>query len=61
MKVISVILLTLLIIAMSLGVTELVVWGICACFGWAFNFWIGVGIWLIMALARSVFRGNGSK
>lgn len=28
------------------------------CFGWKFNWFIATGVWLVMLLARSVFKSN---
>ena len=53
-------------LVIGLGVTWLVTIGIIKlitlCFGWPFSLLAATGIWLIMALARSVFKsGNSNK
>ncbi len=43
------------IIALSWGVTALLVWLICLCFSWEFNFLIATGVWLIYLFIKSLF------
>lgn len=33
-----------------------IVYLICVCFGWPFSWGMATGVWLIMCLARTVFR-----
>lgn len=59
-SVILFILIILVILAMSWGITVGVVYLICLCFGLKFNLLIGTGIWLIMFLLTSIFKNNSN-
>ena len=45
---------------LSLLVTAGVIKLITLCFGWSFSLLTATGIWLILALARSVFKSRNS-
>ncbi len=53
---IIVILIIIVVIALSLGVTALIVWGICKCFGFVFTWKLAIGVWLIMALIEACVK-----
>jgi hypothetical protein len=50
-----------IILSLSWGVSTLLVWLICLCFGWSFSLLIGTGIWLIMLLLSSVFKPTNEQ
>ena len=58
------VLVVLLVMIASLGVSWLVTVGIiqliAICFGWPFSLLTATGIWLIMLLARGVFKSKSS-
>lgn len=47
--------------AFSWGITCGVIKLITMCFGWQFKWSIATGIWLVMCLARTVFKNSSSK
>ena len=47
--------------AFSWGITCGVIKLITMCFGWQFKWSIATGIWLVMCLARTVFKNNSSS
>lgn len=47
--------------AFSWGVTCGIIKLITMCFGWQFKWSIATGIWLVMCLARTVFKNNSSN
>lgn len=49
---------SILVIAISFLGTAGMVYGVCFAFGLTFSWKIAFGIWLLMALARSVFKGD---
>ena len=60
------VLVVLLVMIASLGISWLVTVGIIKlitiCFGWPFSLLTATGIWLIMMLAREVFKSkSGNK
>ncbi len=60
------VLVVLLVMIASLGISWLVTVGIIKlitiCFGWPFSLLTATGIWLIMMLARGVFKSkSGNK
>lgn len=56
---------TLIALVVYCGLSWLVAVGIIKlitlCFGWPFSLLAATGIWLIMALARSVFKGRNNN
>jgi hypothetical protein len=55
-------LITVAIVASTLGVSWICTCGviklITLCFGWTYSWGIATGIWLLMVLARTVFKNN---
>lgn len=47
--------------AFSWGVTCGIIKLITMCFGWKFKWSIATGIWLVICLARTVFKNNSSS
>lgn len=39
---------------LTAGITYLIFW----CFGWEWNWFIALGLWLLMILLKSIFGGN---
>lgn len=60
-EVIFVIFVTAIIYSLSWAVTVGIIKLITMCFGWQFRFLTATGIWLVMILARSVFKNSNSK
>lgn len=56
----GVVVLVLLTLALSWGVTVGLIYLICMLFGWTFKVSFATGIWLILLIAKSVFS-NGNK
>ena len=56
--IIGAILVVLAVLGGSWIITCVIVKSITMCFGWSFSWTIATGIWLIMCLARSVFKSN---
>lgn len=58
-------LLTIILLVVTFGVSWIVTCGviklITMCFGWQFKWSIATGIWLVMCLARTVFKNNSSS
>ena len=48
-------------LALSFGVTALIVWGICKCFGFVFTWKLAIGIWLIMALIEACVKPTSTS
>ena len=61
----SALLLTIILLVVAFGVSWIVTCGviklITLCFGWQFKWSIATGIWLVMCLARTVFKNNSSS
>ena len=61
----SALLLTIILLVVAFGVSWMVTCGviklITLCFGWQFKWSIATGIWLVMCLARTVFKNNSSS
>lgn len=61
----SAILLTIIFLVIAFGFSWIVTCGviklITMCFGWQFKWSIATGIWLVMCLARTVFKNNSSS
>lgn len=55
---ISVALLVITLLGLSWIATCGIIKLITLCFGWTFSWGVATGIWLVMALARSVFSNN---
>lgn len=47
-------------LALSWGITAGLVFLICKCFSWEFSLLTATGIWLIILLASSAFRGEST-
>ena len=47
-----------LVLALSFGVSALIVKGICWCFGLAFSLKYAFGVWLVLILVSSFFRNS---
>ena len=54
------ILIFIVIIAMSWGITIGLIALICLCFGWQFNLLIATGVWLVIILLRSIISAAKS-
>ena len=61
----SALLLTIILLVVAFGVSWILTCGviklITLCFGWQFKWSIATGIWLVMCLARTVFKNNSSS
>ena len=61
----SALLFTIVFLVIAFGVSWIVTCGviklITMCFGWQFKWSIATGIWLVMCLARTVFKNNSSS
>ena len=61
----SALLLTIIFLVMAFGFSWIVTCGviklITMCFGWQFKWSIATGIWLVMCLARTVFKNSSNK
>ena len=61
----SALLLTIIFLIVAFGVSWIVTCGviklITMCFGWQFKWSIATGIWLVMCLARTVFKNSSNK
>ena len=61
----SALLLTIIFLVVAFGFSWIVTCGviklITMCFGWQFKWSIATGIWLVMWLARTVFKNNSSS
>lgn len=61
----SALLLTIIVLVVAFGLSWIVTCGviklITMCFGWQFKWSIATGIWLVMCLARTVFKNNSSN
>ncbi len=61
----SALLLTIICIVVAFGFSWIVTCGviklITMCFCWQFKWSIATGIWLVMCLARTMFRNNSSS
>lgn len=61
----SALLLTIIFLVVAFGFSWIVTCGviklITICFGWKFKWSIATGIWLVMCLARTVFKNTSSK
>ena len=61
----SALLLTIIFIVVAFGFSWIVTCGIIKlitmCFGWQFKWSIATGIWLVMCLARTVFKNGSNK
>lgn len=61
----SAILLTIIFLVIAFGFSWIVTCGviklITMCFGWQFKWSIATGIWLVMCLARTVFKNNSNS
>lgn len=61
----SALLLTIIFLVVAFGFSWIVTCGviklITICFGWKFKWSIATGIWLVMCLARTVFKNNSSS
>ena len=61
----SALLLTIILLVVAFGGSWIVTCGviklITLCFGWQFKWSIATGIWLVMCLARTVFKNNSSS
>lgn len=61
----SALLLTMIFLVVAFGLSWIVTCGIIKlitmCFGWQFKWSIATGIWLVMCLARTVFKNNSSS
>ena len=61
----SALLLTIIFLVVAFGFSWIVTCGviklITMCFGWQFKWSIATGIWLVMCLARTVFKNNSSS
>ena len=47
-------LIVIVCIVLSFGITSVLVWGICKCFALAFSWKIACGVWLALWLVRGV-------
>ena len=61
----SALLLTIIFLVVAFGVSWILTCGviklITLCFGWQFKWSIATGIWLVMCLARTVFKNSSNK
>ena len=61
----SALLLTIIFLVVAFGFSWIVTCGviklITLCFGWQFKWSIATGIWLVMCLARTVFKNSSNK
>ena len=61
----SALLFTIVFLVIAFGVSWMVTCGviklITMCFGWQFKWSIATGIWLVMCLARTVFKNSSNK
>ena len=61
----SALLLTIIFLVVAFGFSWIVTCGviklITMCFGWQFKWSIAIGIWLVMCLARTVFKNSSNK
>ena len=61
----SALLLTIIVLVVAFGFSWIVTCGviklITMCFGWQFKWSIATGIWLVMCLARTVFKNSSNK
>ena len=61
----SALLLTIILLVVAFGFSWIVTCGviklITMCFGWQFKWSIATGIWLVMCLARTVFKNSSNK
>ena len=61
----SALLLTIILLVVAFGVSWILTCGviklITLCFGWQFKWSIATGIWLVMCLARTVFKNSSNK
>ena len=61
----SALLLTIILLVVAFGFSWIVTCGIIKlitmCFGWQFKWSIATGIWLVMCLARTVFKNSSNK
>jgi hypothetical protein len=56
--IIALVLLVIIVLVASWGLTNLIVWLIFLCFGWEFSLLVGTGIWLVLLLIKSVLPSN---
>lgn len=61
MKIFGAIMLAIFIVALDFGITSLLVYGICWCFGANFTFKVALGVWLITIIVGAVIRDNQIK
>ena len=61
----SALLFTIVFLVIAFGFSWILTCGviklITLCFGWQFKWSIATGIWLVMCLARTVFKNNSSS
>lgn len=61
----SALLFTIVLLVIAFGFSWILTCGviklITLCFGWQFKWSIATGIWLVMCLARTVFKNNSSS
>ena len=61
----SALLLTIIFLVVAFGFSWIVTCGviklIIMCLGWQFKWSIATGIWLVMCLARTVFKNSSNK
>ena len=61
----SALLLTIIFLVVAFGFSWILTCGviklITMCFGWQFKWSIATGIWLVMCLARTVFKNSSNK
>lgn len=48
----------ILAIAVSLGISMALVYGVCWCFGWTYSHKVAIGVWLVICLVRSAMKGG---
>ena len=56
MKTLGFILMVLFALAMSFGITTLIVYGICWTLGFVFTWKLAIGAWLIITILQSIFK-----
>lgn len=56
--IIALVLLVIIVLVASWGLTNLIVWLIFLCFGWEFSLLVGTGIWLVLLLIKSVLPSS---
>lgn len=47
--------------AWSWALTIGIIYLICLCFSWEFNFLIATGIWLVILILKGIFSGRSDK